>query len=109
VIEPFVMLLPVDESLRYTLFGVSVILQIDLSAAEIERLFVASATGDSTARQYTFHCSPVATVTGTVDEHEPQSVRLAVKARGFDPMALARLVRAAQHASFGRRDRPDLS
>ena len=42
----------IDDTLRYVLYGVSVVLGIDMRASEIERLFAASASGDSTAQSY---------------------------------------------------------
>lgn len=94
-------LLIVDDTLRYVLYGVSVVLGIDMRASEIERLFAASASGDSSAHSYEFHRSPSVLVTGRVDEHEPESVWLSVAARKFDQFELKRLVEAARHASFG--------
>lgn len=94
-------LLIIDDTLRYVLYGVSVVLGIDMRASEIERLFAASASGDSSAQSYEFHRSPRVVVTGRVDEHEPESVWLAVAAPKFDQSELKRLVEAARHASFG--------
>jgi hypothetical protein len=94
-------LLTVDDTLRYLLYGVSVVLRIEMRASEIERLFAASASRDSTAQLYEFHRSPRVLVTGRVDEHEPESVWLTVVARKFDQTELTRLLEAARHASFG--------
>src|SRR5687768_17128466 len=94
-------LLTIDDTLRCVLYGVSVVLGINLRASEIERLFAASASGDTTARSYEFHRSPRVAVTGHVDEHEPESVWLSVAAPRFDQSELKRLVDAARHASFG--------
>jgi hypothetical protein len=94
-------LLTIDDTLRYVLYGVSVVLGIDMRASEIERLFIACADGDSTAKSYEFHRSPLAVVTGRVDDYEPETVWLSVVARKFDQAELKRLVEAARHTSFG--------
>jgi len=94
-------LLSIDDTLRYALYGVSVVLGIDMRASEIERLYAASASGNSTAQSYEFHRSPRVLVTGRVDEYEPGDVWLSVAARKFDQAELKRLVEAAKHASFG--------
>jgi hypothetical protein len=94
-------LLSVNDTLRYVLYGVSVVLGIDMRASEIERLFEASASGDSTAQSYEFHRSLRVLVTGRVDEYEPGDVWLSVAAKRFDQADLKRMVEAAKHASFG--------
>ena len=94
-------LLIIDDTLRYVLYGVSVVLGVDLRASEIERLFAASEEGDSTAQAYEFHGSARVRVTARVDEYEPESVWLSVVAPKFDQAELHRLVEAARHASFG--------
>jgi hypothetical protein len=94
-------LLIIDDTLRYVLYGVSVVLGIDMRASEIERLFAASASGESTAQSYEFHRSPRVLIAGRVDEYEPESVRLSVAAPKFDQAELKRLVEAARHSSFG--------
>lgn len=100
-------LMIVDDTLRYVLYGLSVVLRIDLRASEIERLFRASDSGERTAQSYEFHSSPSVSVQGRVDEYEPESVWLSVAARGFYEVDLKRLIEAARHASFGlRANRP---
>lgn len=94
-------LLIIDDTLRYVLYGVSVVLGIDMRSSEIERLFAAKDSGDGTARTYDFHRSPRVVVTGCVDEYEPESVWLSVSAPNFDQSELQRLREAAHHASFG--------
>jgi hypothetical protein len=94
-------LLIIGDTLRYVLYGVCVVLRIDMRASEIERLFNASASGDSTAQSYEFHRSAHVVVTGRVDEYEPGSVWLSVAAAKFDEAELKRLVEAARQASFG--------
>jgi hypothetical protein len=76
-------LLIIDDTLRYVLYGVSVVLGIDMRASEIERLFVSSASDDSTAQNYEFHRSPRVLVSGRVDAYEPESVWLCVAAPNF--------------------------
>jgi hypothetical protein len=93
-------LLPINESLRYVLYGVSVMLQIDLRASEIERMFDETRSVAS-SKQYEFHRSPRVVVVGTVEEYESETVLLSVQARKFDESALRRLINAAQHGSFG--------
>ena len=95
-------ILNINDTLRYVLYGVSVTLDIGLRASEIERLFAASASGNSCSQSYEFHCSPCVRVTGRVEEYEPESLWLTVSARNFDQTALKRLVEAAKHASFGQ-------
>ena len=94
-------LLIIDNTLRYVLYGVCVVLDIDMRAGEIERLFTASAAGDATSRSYEFHRSSRVSVLGRVDEHEPESVWLSVAAPKFNQANLKRIVETARHASFG--------
>src|SRR5438477_9646116 len=93
----------IDEALRFVLYGVSVLLDVDLRASEIERLFEASKAGGSLAQAYEFHRSPHVLITGRVDEYEPETVWISVKSKKFDQATLDRLVNAAKHASFGQR------
>ena len=100
----------VDEALRFVLYGVSVLLDVELRASEIERLFANSASGLSSKKDYEFHRSPRVLVTGRVDEYEPESVWLSVVAPRLDQAKLERLVEASKHASFdlsGNRRRDD--
>jgi hypothetical protein len=94
-------LLVIDDVLRFVLYGVSVVLTVDLKASEIERLYTNSASGDRREQTYEFHRSPRVLVTGRVDEYEPESVWLSVAGPKFDQATLDRLVEAAKHASFG--------
>lgn len=103
-------LLVIDNKLRFVLYGISILLGINMRAVEIERLFEGAASSDSRAQSYEFHRSPRVSVTGLVDEHEPETVWLSVAAPKFDQAELKRLIEAAEHVSFGlaRAERPHL-
>lgn len=93
--------LPIDNSLRYVLYGLSVVLNVDLRASEIERLFADRSHGDASKRSYEFHRSPFARVTGLVEAYESESVWLSVSASVVDKKLLLRLIERAEHTSFG--------
>ena len=88
--------------LRFVLYGISVLLDVDLRAAEIERMFENSRSGSSAAQEYEFHRSPYAVVTGEVEAYEAESVLITVTARAITQKLLNRLSSAAEHASYGR-------
>jgi hypothetical protein len=58
MVKPATILVTIDESLRYVLYGISVLLNVELSAREIERLFSDARAGESPAGPYVFHESP---------------------------------------------------
>jgi hypothetical protein len=78
----------------------SVLLNVELRASEIERLFAEARCGAS-PEEYTFHASPEVVVSGRVEEYVPGSVWLSVLAKRFPQPTLERLHESAQHASFG--------
>lgn len=90
----------IDDSLRFVLYGISLILDIDLRAAEIERVF-SDRTHESCAKHsYEFHSSPRIRVTGRIEEYEGETVRLSVTAPEFTQELLNRIEETANHASF---------
>lgn len=96
-----VALLTIDSRLRFVLYGISITLDIQLHASEIERVFTASKLNDSKEQHYDFHRTTRAIVTGRVEEYEPESVWISVEAKKFSQSQLDRLVEATNHASFG--------
>lgn len=99
--KPATILLPIDDALRFVLYGISVTLEIDLAASQIEQMFTASTRSAAREQMFEFHRSPRAIVSGRIEDYEPETVWLTVQARRFDEASLKRLVDAARHASFG--------
>lgn len=83
MVKPATILVTIDESLRYVLYGISVLLNVELSAREIERLFSDARAGESPAGPYVFHESPDVVVSGRVEEYELGTVWLSVLANRF--------------------------
>ncbi len=94
-------LLNIGPQLRFVLYGISVVLDIDLKSSEIERIFKESAEDQVSAKEYELHRSTQAVVVGQVDAYRPETISLSVTARKFDQRRLARIVETSEHKSFG--------
>ena len=68
--------LTIDMRLRFTLFGLECALGVSFDGGECERVFRDAAEDQVTVKCYTFFTSPRLSVTGRVDEYEPESVWL---------------------------------
>ncbi len=84
----------VDEALRFVLFGLQCALGVQFSGRECERVFTDSHEDPVSAKSYTFHDSPRLTVTGQVEEYEPETIILTVSGKAID---LADLVQQAKY------------
>lgn len=73
----------IGEQLRFTFFGLECALHVEFNPDETERAFADAGTDakgflDSRAKHYTFRDAPGLRVTGQVDDHEPETLRLIV-------------------------------
>ena len=81
----------IGEQLRFVLFGLECALHIEFNPDETECVFAdagADVDGflDSRAMRYTFWEAPGLRVTGQVDDHEPETLRLIVEStRAIEP------------------------
>jgi hypothetical protein len=72
-------LLPIDLRLRFALFGLECALGVSFAGAECERVFRDAVEDQVSAKRYAFFESPRLSVTGRVDEYEPESVWVRVE------------------------------
>ena len=88
-------MVPIDLTLRFVLFGLECALGVALSAAEAERAFREAVEDQVSAKDYNFHQSRNLSITGRVDEYEPETIRLRVEG----PRRMAALLRTVVEAA----------
>ncbi len=81
-------LLPIDLMLRFLLFGLECVMGRNLSAPEVERVFREAAGDQVSCKTYQFLQSHRLSITGRVDESEPETLWLRVEG----PAALVKSV-----------------
>lgn len=67
-------MLVIDHRLRFALFGLECALGVSFAGAECERVFRDAAEDQVSAKRYSFFESPRMSITGRVDEYEPESL-----------------------------------
>ena len=72
-------LLVIDHRLRFALFGLECAFAVTFAGAECDRVFRDAALDQVTAKRYKFFESPQLSITGRVDEYEPESVWIRVE------------------------------
>ncbi len=98
----------IGEQLRFIFFGLECALHVEFKPDETERVFADAGTDakgfvDVQAKRYTFWNSPGLRVTGQVDHHEPETVRLIVEsARAVEP-SLSAIGERAEYQVFRMR------
>lgn len=99
----------IGQQLRFVLFGLECALHVEFNPDETERVFADAGTDvdgflDSRAKRYMFWDAPGLRVTGQVDDHEPETLRLIVEStRTIEPSLSAIGERAAHQMSRMRR------
>lgn len=71
----------IDERLRRTLFGLRCVLDVNLSGAEIERIFSDAQEDPVSAKDYTLFSGRSVEVQIHVDEYEPESAHIEVQSK----------------------------
>jgi len=89
-------LVPIDLTLRFILFGLECASCIILSAPEMERVFREATEDHVSAKEYVFYRSPDLSITGRVDEYEPETVWLRIEGRSEIASSLDRIVETAR-------------
>ena len=77
-------LLCFGNQLRLFLFGLQCKLDVELYVAECERAFSDAETDKNSPKQYTFYNDRHVTVTGQVDDYEPESIWIIVNGPTID-------------------------
>jgi hypothetical protein len=75
-------LITIDDHLRLFLFGLSCVLQQDLTTREVDRVFSDAMGNQAVAREYLLCDTKRARVAGFVDDHEPETIMITVETRG---------------------------
>ncbi len=89
---------PIDHGLRFVLLGLECAFGVSFAAAECERVFRDAESDQVSAKQYEFYSSPSLSISGRVDEYEPEEIWISAKgARNCDEV-LKRVVEAARFA-----------
>ncbi len=89
-------LLIIDHRLRFTLFGLECAFGVPFAGAECERVFRDAADDRVSAKRYKFFESTQLSVTGRVDEYEPESVWGHVEGRRGIGEVLRRVAEGAE-------------
>jgi len=100
-------LLIIDMRLRFALFGLECALGVSFAGAECERAFRDAAEDQVSAKRYTFFESPRLSVTGRVDEYEPESMWVQVQGGRGSRDLLRRVIEGAEFAAFRLREAPE--
>jgi hypothetical protein len=94
-------LLPIDLRLRFALFGLECALGVPFSGAECERVFQDAESDSAPAGSYTFFQSAHLSVTGRVEDYEPETIWVEIRgARGDVSELLARVSEGAEIQVF---------
>jgi hypothetical protein len=98
-------LLVIDHRLRFALFGLECALGVSFAGSECERVFRDATEDQVSSKRYTFFESPRLSVTGRVNEYEPDSVWVRVEGggRGVDEL-LRRVAEGAEFQAFRFRE-----
>lgn len=86
----------IDVALRFAFFGLECSLGVPFSVAECERVFRDSEHDQVSQKQYVFHESSRLTVTGCVDEYEPEEIRIRIEGDRGCSDVLRRVVQGAK-------------
>jgi hypothetical protein len=89
-------LVRIDLRLRFALFGLECALGVSFAGAECERVFHHATEDQVSAKRYAFFESARLTVTGRVDQYEPDSVRLEVRGGRGSRELLGRVVESSE-------------
>lgn len=87
---------PIDIELRFVLFGLQAALGAAFSTREIERVFSDALADQISPKEYRFHNSASATLTGSVDAYEPETILLRLHHCDASSL-LPRITEAAHH------------
>ncbi len=93
-------LLTVDLRLRFALFGLECAFGVSFAGAECERVFGDATADQVSAKRYTFFTSPHLSVTGQVDDFEPDTIRVRVEGKRGCGAILRRVVQASEFAVY---------
>ncbi len=93
----------IDESLRYALFGLQCVLDISLSGSEIKRIFIESEENQVSEKKYTLFKSSHISVTGKVDEYEPETIFICVSLRAISQDRLDKIFQDSRVATSLRK------
>lgn len=88
-------LVPIDLELRFILFGLECAACVALSAPEAERAFREAIEDRVSAKDYVFHNSRDLSITGRVEEYEPEMIWVRVEGRREIAASLPGIVEAA--------------
>ncbi len=99
-----IQLLDINTRLRFVLFGLECVLDVELSPAEVERVF-SDAEADLAETRYVFWSGPGLEVTGYVEEYESGTLWLTVQSRrGYKP-SLSAIAERAEYQELRRTKR----
>jgi len=93
-------LLPIGVRVRFALFGLECAFGVSFSGAECERVFREANEDQVSTKRYTLFASPRLTVTGRVDEYEPDSIWLRVVGGRGSGAVLRRVVDGSAFAEY---------
>jgi hypothetical protein len=98
-------LVPIGLRLRFVLFGLESALGVSFAGAECERIFLDATADQVSAKRYAIFTSPHLTVTGRVNDYEPETISLRVEGNRSCGSMLRRIVQASEFAVY-RMEKP---
>jgi hypothetical protein len=93
-------ILDIDDQLRFVLFGLECVLNVEFSPAEVERLFDAAERDPSPGGEYVFWQGRGLSVTGRVDDYASYYVSLRVESRRPVAPSLAEITERAKYQVY---------
>ena len=88
-------LVTIDSQLRLVLFGLECAYNANISDVELERVFRDAEKDAQSSKNYVFHSSPKLSITGTVQEYEPESIWIKLEGELAKEETLKRIIEAA--------------
>lgn len=93
-------LLVIDDSLRFVLFDLECLLNVELHPGEVERILTEAQADAVSAKQYTLWNSGGLSVTGRVEEYEPGTLWLRVESKKAFSPSLSEIAQRAKYQVF---------
>ena len=95
-------LVSIDERLRFTLFGLRCVLDVNLSGEQIEQIYSDAQADQVSAKLYVLYSNHSVRVVVRVDVYEPETAHIEVQSKIVSQERLERIYEDAQYEVFCR-------
>jgi hypothetical protein len=93
-------IVPVDSSLRFTLFGLECAMEVEFLVTETERVFIDPCKDQVSAKEYVFFDAAGVRVSGHVAEYEPDMIELRIEGGAMGQAVLDSIVERARYQAL---------